>query len=91
MPTYVYRDELAHVCEMEHRMFYSTGVVCDTCGAEMRRVPQAPMVNWNGDNSRHPLHPSIKRLIDTASQRRDKFYQEHEAHERNTASPKATD
>ncbi len=89
MPIYVYKDQNAHVCEMTHRMGYTTGVVCVSCGEPMHRVPQAPLVNWNGDNSRHPLHPTIKRLIDTAPQRRDQFYKEHEQHEQRTAEARA--
>ncbi len=85
MPLYIYKDRFGHISEIEHRMLYTTGIVC-ACGANMHRVPQAPRVNWSGDNSQHPLHPAIKRLIDTASQRRDQYLQEKEEHERATAA-----
>lgn len=85
MPIYVYRDSV-HEIEVVHSMFYNTAVICETCGATMRRVPQAPRVNYGGDTAAHPIHPTIKRLIAEAPQRREKFAKEHEEHERRTAS-----
>jgi len=50
-------------------------VNCDVCGKEMHRVPQMPMVNWNGlpphEADRSPKF--MKEFINSAEQRRDKY------------------
>ena len=84
MPTYIYQDDKGHKREVIHGMTKSPRVDCDICGAEMRRVPQLTLINWGA--FRRELHPNIRNLIETAPERRDKFAQEHEEHERRTAA-----
>lgn len=56
------------------------------CNGTMRRVPQPFSVNWNGVKpSGGAPHPSVQNLIDTAPERKDKFLERHEAHEKATA------
>ena len=81
MPIYIYTD-YRHTVEVIHGMNEKPLVLCDECGEAMHRVYTAPAVNWNGDSSRHPLHPNVKRFIEGAAERRDKFAEEHERHER---------
>ena len=80
MPEYVYRDEAGHICEVTHGMLESPDIVCD-CGRLMKRVPQPLRINWGGIRD---MHPKVKRFIDDAPSRREKFAEEHEAHERAT-------
>lgn len=89
MTIYVYQDTAGHKTEVNLRMSAADDappVICRKCGAVMRRVPQAPRVNYNGDTSSHPLHPAIKQLINDAPRRRDQYAKEHEEHERRTAN-----
>ena len=85
MPIYQYIDRSDHQEFINHRMFYSTAIICATCGLEMWRKPQSIPVNWGGLRpSAGDLHPEVKELIDTADERRDKFVERHEKHERDT-------
>jgi hypothetical protein len=60
-------------------------IVCKECGKEMWRKPTMPNVSWNGlKPSSGEIHPNIQNLIDTAPERRDKFIERHEKHERET-------
>jgi putative FmdB family regulatory protein len=81
MPDYVYR---CHVCreqrEVTHSMFSGIPVVCE-CGNRMHKVPQVAAVNWNGPTpSAGGLHPLVRELNNTESQRRDEFAAKKEAH-----------
>lgn len=80
MPTYIYSDG-KHRQEVTHRMLYSTGVLCDVCGAEMHRVPQPVAVVW-GQNppSKGGLNPLVEELIRTKPQRRERFARMKEEH-----------
>lgn len=86
MPEYLYRDKKGHTRIILQRMLYGTAVVCETCGEEMKRVPQAARINWNGNRAVSEIHPNIKRLIDGAPKRRDEFAAIHEAHEKRSAA-----
>lgn len=84
---YVYRCSQGRNKVVEHRMLYSTGVICEECGETMWRVPQPVMVNWGG------LRPSqgfitgeIKDHIDHQEENRALFEMEHELHEARTAN-----
>lgn len=82
MPEYLYRDRRGHERWVFQRMLYSTATMCD-CGLLMQRVPLPVAVNWGGMRpSRGELHPKIRRLIETAPERRDAFARRHEEHER---------
>ena len=81
MPEYLYRDGVGHVRRVVHRMLYQTAVLCD-CGAQMHRVPQVPGVNWNGNRATHQRSQAVQDLLDTAPERRDKFEELKESHER---------
>lgn len=84
MAKYLYRcDACGRERVVRHRMADSPEIRCDECGEEMRRaIRQAPAVNWNGDTAASPIHPEIQRLIDTAPERRDRFEERHEQHEK---------
>ena len=83
MGLYTYMDGDGHVVTMDHRMLYTTSVICNQCGAEMWRKPQPVNVTWGGlAPSQGQIQPNIQELIDTADERRDKFNAEHEEHER---------
>ena len=85
MGEYLYIDDEGHEVTITHRMLYTTGIICGTCGAEMWRRPQSPYVTWGGlPPSSGEMSPEIKNLIDTAPERRDKFAEVHEKHERDT-------
>ena len=87
MGAYVYRCGEGHEFEAAHGMNEPGPAKCD-CGAPCKRVPQAFRVNW-GQIRGAELHPNIKRLIDTAPERRDRFAKEHEEHEARTAKEQA--
>lgn len=89
MPEYEYEDAQGHRRRTTHRMFYSTAMVCSTCGDIMERLPpRGVRVNWNGlAPSKGELHPRIKGLIDSTPERRAAFEKEHEEHEQRTAIP----
>lgn len=85
MPEYKYIDDNAHETTVTHRMFYTTSIICVACGLKMWRKPQVVMVNWNGlKPSVGELDPEVKELIDTQDERRDKFIERHEKHERDS-------
>jgi hypothetical protein len=50
MPTYIYKDTNGHITErtIPITSLMSTHVKCELCQLPMWRVPQIPMVNWNG-------------------------------------------
>lgn len=81
MPTYLYRDARGHAREMEHRMLYSTGIVCE-CGAPMWRVPQIPMVNWQGGRAIDSRPAEVQRLLDTVPERKDAYWKMKDQHQR---------
>jgi hypothetical protein len=85
MPEYLYVDGEGHLATVNHRMLWSTGVVCTTCGAEMWRKPQPVAVVWGGlPPSGGDLNPNVQELLDTAPERRERFEAQHEEHERRT-------
>jgi len=84
MPLYEYGDARGHRREVVHRMLYGTAIVCE-CGLTMRRIPQAPAVNWGGlAPDRGEPCAEVQKLIRTAPQRRAEFEKEHAQHERRT-------
>jgi hypothetical protein len=83
MPTYLYLCEAGHEFEAVHGMRDLGPMVCE-CGQPCKRKPQSFRVNW-GQIRGAELHPNIKKLIDTAPERRDRFAKEHEEHEARTA------
>lgn len=83
MPIYIYCDDAGHEQEIAHGMLDTPCIVCE-CGLQMHRKPQVTLINWGA--FRKELHPNIKNLIESAPERRDKFAQEHEEHERRTAA-----
>lgn len=86
MPVYVYVDPAGHEREVAHPIDHAEPVICPECGLEMWRKPQAFGVNWGGlKPSAGELSPAVRRLIDSAPERRDRFAAKHEAHERRTA------
>ena len=87
MGLYVYLCEAGHEFEAIHGMREAGPDKCE-CGRPCRRKPQAFRVNW-GQIRGAELHPNIKRLIDTAPERRDVFAREHEEHEAQTAKQHA--
>ena len=87
MPTYDYLCSQGHDFDVVHGMHDPGPAKCE-CGAPCKRVPQALRVNW-GQIRGAELHPNIKRLIDTAPERRDRFAKEHEEHEARTAKEQA--
>ena len=83
MPEFIYVDENDHAQTVTHRMLYSTGIVCASCGLDMWRKPQSFAVNWSGLRpSQGELHPNVRDLIDGAPQRRAEFEGIHEEHEK---------
>jgi hypothetical protein len=82
MPRYLYADAHGHRRELSHRMLYTTGIVCFECGDAMHRVPQAPRINWNGNRAGYEPAPAVQELINTAPERKDKFLEMKEQHER---------
>ena len=80
---YVYLCQAGHEFEVKHGMRELGPSVC-FCGQTCKRKPQVPRLNW-GQLRGAELHPNIKKLIDTAPERRDRFAKEHEEHEARTA------
>lgn len=86
MPEYLYTCPEQHEATITERMLYSTGHVCAACGLEMWRKPQITTVVWGGlAPSEGEPAPAVRELIDTADERRDKFEELHEEHERATS------
>ena len=78
MGEYLYR---CRVCggeqTYEHSMLAEFIYSC--CGVTMLRMPQAPMVNWNGFKpSGGELSPFMKEHIDNAPKRRDEIVERKE-------------
>lgn len=77
MPRYLYK---CPECETE-MLLATIGFVpgdknCKNCGAEMRRIPQAFYVNWNGNKpSDGGVTQAVKHLVDDAPRRRDELQQ----------------
>lgn len=84
-PEYIYTDEAGHIQSEFHGMDEDPAIFCDECGKEMHRKPTMPNVNWNGlKPSAGEMNHKIKNMIDTAPERREKFAERHEKHERET-------
>jgi len=84
-PEYCYICEAGHIQDEFHGMDDDPAICCNECGGEMRKKITAPTINWNGMKpSSGEIHPNIQRLIDTAPERRAKFAERHERHERET-------
>lgn len=84
-PLYDYVCEAGHLQSEFHRTDESPVIVCKECGDKMRKRISMPNVNWNGlKPSGGEIHPNIQKLIDTAPERREKFAERHEKHERET-------
>lgn len=75
MPFYVYKcDDCEQLLTVQHRMLYTTGLLCPDDGASMHRVPQLFRVNWDGPApSQWEIHPSIKQHVRDAERNRDEF------------------
>ena len=87
MPEYLMMCKNKHTCTIEQPMVTTERVVCPDCGSLMWRKPQAVRVNWNGlKPSQGELDPEIKKLVDTAPERRAAFEIEHDEHERKTTN-----
>jgi len=87
MPEYLYTDEESHTVTVTHPMIYSTGIVCAACGLEMWRKPQAFTVTWGGlAPSQGEMSNPIRRHLASVPEKRDKFAEKHEEHERRTAN-----
>jgi len=82
---YVYKCPAGRTIELEHRIYYSTAVICAECGERMYRVPQPFLVNWNGLRpSQGELTGEVKEYLRDADRRRAEFEVKHEMHERDT-------
>lgn len=87
MPLYIYSDG-RHTQEVEHSINESPIVACRICKSIMHRRPQMPNVNWNGlPPSKGQMLAEFKKFMNTREERRDKFAEEHEKHERRTNNP----
>lgn len=91
MPWYVYKDHAGHQIDLEHRMLYTTGVIC-ACGLPMHRVIQPARINWNGNQAGREPSPAVQQLLATVPQRRDAFAKEKDYYDRHTiqAEPSIT-
>lgn len=68
---YVYRCTEGHEIELSHSMHEAGPAHCE-CGTDFSRVPQVPMINWNGlKPSQGEVHPRIKRWAEDAPRRRE--------------------
>ena len=68
---YVYLCQNGHEIELSHSMHEAGPDACE-CGADLHRVPQVPMINWNGlKPSQGDIHPNIKRMVEDAPRRRE--------------------
>lgn len=82
MPKYLYRCPKGHEIIIEHGMTEDrNGERCARCKKPLHRVPQMPMVNWNG----LPPHEADRRpkaiqdwLNSDTAKSRDKFNQRKE-------------
>jgi hypothetical protein len=86
MPEYTYTDDEGHEFTT-WRSFHASeeDYTCEICGLEMYRAYQAPFINWGGlKPSSGEYHPEIQDLLDTKDERRAKFDEDHEAHEKRT-------
>ena len=78
MPEYDYICTRMHIIECEERMLTSTGRLCPDCGAPMYRKPQILAVNWNMLRpSQGELSTTVRNLIDTAPERRERYQEEY--------------
>ena len=79
MPEYTYRCVVCNRREVkEHSMF--TAPVYEHCGQEMKRVPQAPAVNWNGPRpSAGGVSNYMQEHIDGAPRKRDEIAERKES------------
>lgn len=83
MPTYIYTDDFRHDLMVTHGMQDTPQVICEICGAVMRRKPTAPNVVWGGlpPHLEH-LRPKVaQEMIDGAPRRRDEYAAGKEQHE----------
>lgn len=80
MPVYVYADSAGHQREVAHRMLYTTGVVC-ACGLAMHRVPQAALINWNGNRAVGGTGPAVLDRLRNQDRYRDEYRRKKDAYE----------
>lgn len=83
MPAYEYTDKAGHHLTMIHAMDFNDEVKCG-CGLVMWRVPQAPNVNWNGNQATKETGHAARELIETRSARLDKYQEAKEKHGKRT-------
>lgn len=82
MPDYTYSDGNGHTIEVNHRMLYTTGVLCAICNADMHRVPQPVRINWNGvPPSKGDMVPAVRDLANNADRRRDEVDRKWETYQ----------
>ena len=72
MPQYRYKCREGHEQTVTHSMVAEPIVLCGECGAVMWRVPQAPLIVWNGlpPHMEHYIGPAAKELNNPNEQAR---------------------
>ena len=84
MPEYTYTDKSNHITIAFHGMREDPEIVCVDCGAYMWRKPKSVAVNWGGLSPSNKPDSWVDDFLSGVPERRDKFVQEHEEHEKRT-------
>jgi hypothetical protein len=84
MPEYTYTDEHDHISIAFHGMHENPEIICG-CGLPMWRKPTVKGINWGGlSPSQGEMHPNTIEFLNGVDERRERFEEEHKAHEERT-------